>query len=216
MGFTVYLIRQNAYSRIKIIIFLLESCYICFMNRDSCKGIFQEYGKAVTIVVLRGFAVVSWERLAAFGCQQPVGKPWSERPLCHPKWMSGLIHVLATYNYKMCTYKQNLNPGFSDGCELLLLRLGPVASSCVLSVVHGHACRAPPWAKTPSALLAWRHPALPPASGGHTGSDSFLHGIQHQLWPWGWSLTKEFWVSAGPFPILESHLWMIHTINSWT
>lgn len=42
MNFTVYLIRQNAYSRIKIIIFLLESCYICFMNKDSCKGVFQE------------------------------------------------------------------------------------------------------------------------------------------------------------------------------
>lgn len=74
MNLTVYLVEQNAYSRNKTIIFFLESRYICIISRDSCKEVFQEHRKAVAVALSRNYFTVSWKRLVAVSCQQPVRK----------------------------------------------------------------------------------------------------------------------------------------------
>lgn len=173
MNFTVYLIRQNAYSRIKIIIFLLESCYICFMNRDSCKGVFQGMER-LQLELSGGVSLLCPGRdLQLLAATNPLGILWSEMPVSAYVGEGG-IHILTTCSCELCMYKSNLSPGFSDRCELFVLHLGPVASSCV---VCGHAM---PRCGTRLGLLC-----LPggiwlslPASVCHTGSDSFLRGMQ--------------------------------------
>lgn len=44
----------------------------------------------------------------------------------------------------------------------------------------------------------------------------FLRGIQPRSRRQGLCVTEEFWFCAGSFPSHESHLWMIHVMNSWT
>lgn len=99
-----------------------------------------------------------------------------------------------------------------------MLRLGPMGSSCAsLSVVVWPCLCYRSLVQDPGCSACLEAPSRPCLALGVTlALAGFLHGIQPQSWHRGLCVTEEFWFCAGSFPSHESHLWMIHIMNSWT